>query len=66
MPTVKLTKREIEHRDPDAAGFTTGWWWSIDVENAGHVESGAPTRDAALQAAAAAADVPVSDLKVSR
>lgn len=51
---IEITQRLIDHHDPDAAGFTQGWWWRVETP-LGVFESGAATKAEAQAAAEAAA-----------
>lgn len=53
---ITLTHRTVEHTDPEAAGFTDGFWWTITSPHhpVGYIESAAATRDAAEAFARAA------------
>jgi hypothetical protein len=56
--TITIEPRTVEHNDADAAGFTEGYWWILEMPDHPEVEkieSGAPTREAALREAALAA-----------
>lgn len=58
MSEAKITVtrvKEIEHNDPDAAGFTDGYRWRV-VDHLGTVESYAPTKAEAQAAAEAVAE----------
>lgn len=50
-------KRTIEHDDPDAAGFTRGYWWEVDTgtDEFGTIASGCETREEAVDRARAVA-----------
>lgn len=53
--TAKITisrKQAIEHNDPEAAGWTRGYWWTVsDPDGNLLIESGSPTRADAEAAA---------------
>lgn len=69
--TITLTKRTIDHEDAEAAGFTDGYWWTVDCEphessELLHNEGGAQTRDIALESAfAVARDQGFSDADIT-
>jgi hypothetical protein len=51
-------KRKIEHNDADAAGFTSGYWWTLEMPDQPEIdkiESAAPTREEAIATATAIA-----------
>lgn len=56
QPNITVSRRatDVDHQDPDAAGFTRGYKWTL-VDAIGTVESYAATREEAQQAAETAA-----------
>jgi hypothetical protein len=58
IATLMIAQRTVVHNDATAAGWTDGFWWKLDLD--GHpetpeIESGAPTREAAIETATAIA-----------
>lgn len=49
MPAlITITHRTVEHTDPEAAGFTDGYWWTLSHDNPlfpAYTESAAPTAE---------------------
>lgn len=45
---ITITHRTVEHNDPEAAGFTDGYWWTLTTDDElPNAESAAATAEAA-------------------